>query len=249
MAPTTHIKENAMRFGQALLCATALVVSVGCRENPLVPEGNILPTANAGPDQMLDYAGAPVTVTLMGSGSTDDDGLIETYRWLSGDLAPDGGVGDRAIPAGVPANWPDDVMNPTVVLEQGKYLFSLWVTDNEGATSEPDTVEIRVGSDPVAECIAGVVPEVAPACTACMCAMESCQAAVVATGCDVACWGLIQCLGANCPNFSVSNPASIMCLTMMCGAEYTASMGGATPMGATAAGACARACPADCAAM
>jgi hypothetical protein len=250
MAPTTHIKKNAMGFGQALLCAAAIVASIGCRENPLVPDGNILPTANAGPDQMLDYAGSPVTVMLNGSASTDDDGVIQTYRWLSGDLAPDGGVGDRAVPAGAPANWPDDGMNPSVVLDQGRYRFSLWVTDDEGATSEPDTVEISVGSDPVQECIAGVVPAVATACTTCMCGLDDmCRAQVVETACDATCWALIQCIGANCPDFAaMAAMADYSCLMANCMAQFTASQGGATPAGATPAGACARRCPTECAA-
>jgi len=240
-----------MRFGQALLCATAIVATAGCRENPLVPEGNIMPTANAGPDQMLEYAGAPVTVMLNGSTSSDDDGVITAYRWFSATAAPDAGIGDRAIPAGALGNWPDDVMTPSVVLEQGKWQFSLWVVDNEDATSQPDTVEISVGSDPVEECVAGVVPAVAAACTACMCGLDdACRAAVVETACDATCWALIQCIGANCPDFAaMAAMADYSCLTGNCMPQFTASQSGATPMGATPAGACARRCPAECAAM
>ncbi len=251
MAPTTHIKENAMSFGHALLCATAIVASAGCRENPLVPEGNLAPTANAGPDQMLEYAGAPVTVTLTGSGSSDDDGVIQTYRWFSADTAPDAGMGERGVPAGAAENWPDDVMNPMVALDQGKYRFSLWVIDDDGATSEPDTVEISVGSDPVEECVGGVVPAVAPPCATCLCGIsDMCRGAVVESACDEACWGLIRCIGSKCPDFAaMAAMSNFSCLTMNCMAEYTASQAGATPMGATPAGACARMCPAECAAM
>lgn len=247
MAPTTHFKENAMRFGQVCIASFALVASFGCRENPLIPDANIKPEANAGPDQLVEHAGAPVAVTLNGSASIDDDGTIRTYRWLSATAVADGGAGSRMVPEGQPVNWPDDVMNPTVMLDQGMWQFTLWVIDDKGATSEPDTVEIGVGSDPVAECVEGVVPVVAAACSMCMCAIESCQATVVETACDESCWTLIQCIGANCPDFTAMAAAGdVSCLTTNCLAQYQASQAGMTPMGATPAGACARMCPGDC---
>jgi hypothetical protein len=250
MAPTTHTKENAMRFGQTLICALAIAASAGCRENPLVPEGNIIPVANAGVDQMIEYAGAPVAVALNGSASSDDDGVITKYRWFSADSAPDAGMG-RQAPADAPANWPDDVMNPTVTLDRGTWRFTLWVVDDRGATSEPDTVEIAIGSDPVAECVAGVVPAVAPTCSACLCALDDmCRGSVVETACDESCWALIRCIGANCPDFAaMAMMADYSCLTTNCLPEYMASQAGMTPMGATNAGACARRCTAECAAM
>jgi hypothetical protein len=245
----THKKETAMRSGQALVLSLAIAAAAGCRENPLVPEGNIIPVANAGLDQMIEYAGAPVTVTLDGSMSRDEDGAITVYRWFGGNEAPDGGLG-RGRPADVPANWPDDVLNPTVVLDRGSYVFTLWVIDDKGAVSEPDTVTISIGSDPIAECMAGVIPALAAPCATCLCGIEmpDCRARVVETACDASCWALIQCIGANCPDFATMAMAGdFSCLTTNCLMQYQASQAGATPMGATPAGECARMCPTECA--
>ena len=80
---------------------------------------NIAPTANAGPDQTITTS----TVNLSGSG-TDADGTITTYAW----------------------KWVSGPNTPTIVssnssstsvtgLQAGTHVFSLTVTDNNGATN------------------------------------------------------------------------------------------------------------------
>ena len=89
------------------------------------------PTANAGADQTLTLAAgqSSIAVTLDGSGSTDPDGSLVAYNWTG---SPD------------PAN----TVSPSVTLVPGSYTFSLAVTDNDGASSAPDTVTITVNPAP-----------------------------------------------------------------------------------------------------
>lgn len=71
------------------------------------------------------------SVVLDGSTSSDPDGTIETYLWekLSGENA---GIKE-----------PNKAKTDVVELVQGKYVFKLTVTDNEGA-SHSDTVSVDV---------------------------------------------------------------------------------------------------------
>jgi alpha-tubulin suppressor-like RCC1 family protein len=99
--------------------------------NAAVPPPNQLPTAIAGPNQIITL---PInTVTLNGSG-TDADGTITAYQWswISG-----------------PTQF--SIVSPTqgqtVInnLDQGIYRFELRVTDNQGAFGR-DTVTITVNA-------------------------------------------------------------------------------------------------------
>ena len=82
---------------------------------------------NAGPDQTVALAVGQTTVdvTLDGTGSSDPDRTIVTFTWTG---TPD----------------PNDVATPTVTLGAGVHTFTLVVTDDDGATSQPDTVVITV---------------------------------------------------------------------------------------------------------
>jgi alpha-mannosidase len=88
---------------------------------------NLLPWANAGPDETLNAAttNGTVTVTLDGSGSTDPDGMISSYIW-----SQDG----TALATGV---------NPVVTLPIGTNAILLTVTDNQGGTGQ-DVVTLTV---------------------------------------------------------------------------------------------------------
>jgi hypothetical protein len=190
---------------------------------------NRAPTANAGPDQQLAYDGTPVRVRLDGSRSKDSDGTIVKYHWLSGDRIPDAGLLGRADEVD-----PADSARPTIELEEGTHSFTLWVTDDRGTTSTPDSVTIRIGTDPVAECVANVLPVVSEPCRQCVCAMDdACRTAVVA--CDAACWSLIACVGAMCPDTT-----DTMCIVSNC----SSFLGGATL--ATPAGKCVAPCASAC---
>jgi len=230
-------------------------------------------TVDGGADMLkIELTGNEVEVTLDGSGSKDDDGSIVAYRWLSGTEVPaDGGIGNlshdekladggnkfvnsggRLVPEGEKPDWPADVKKPKVTLSEGIWSFTLWVTDDKGAISKPDTIKITVGSavDPaVAECAANVLASVPEACRICICSKgEKCQADVAESKCDAGCWGLISCIGAMCPDFAAmvaATPPDYSCL--MAGGACVSFVGGAG--GAMAAGVCITQCTAECAAM
>ena len=98
----------------------------------LAPNG--APKANAGPNQHVTLApgGDAIEVQLDASGSTDITKSVVSYTW-TGD--PD----------------PADIVNPKVTVAPGAHVFTLVVTDNEGATSDPATVTIFVNIPPVAD--------------------------------------------------------------------------------------------------
>ena len=149
-------------------------LAVGCQLDPTIDEFNGLPIADAkvlingvAMDQKPDgsiaelnvpFDGTPVAVTLDGTASQDPDGQITGYRWLSGTRIPDAGAPRpwlpdagtpvpfwRSVPAGEASSWPSDEAMPTVVLGEGTFSFSLWVLDDRGGWSSPDTIRFSVG--------------------------------------------------------------------------------------------------------
>jgi hypothetical protein len=258
----TRIKENAMCVSRIAVAAVLWLGVGACRQQviidpndaPIADARAVDPATNMATETMINvpYAGAPVTVTLDGTSSSDKEGPVAGYVWLSGQPAdPDAGT-ERFLPEGQAAGWPGDSARVDVTLDEGSWLFNLWVRDADGFISEPDTILVNVGTDPVAECMDNIVDAVSEPCRMCMCAMETCRAAVVESACDAACWGLIQCVGATCPNYmEMIAMGDTSCFTMptLCGMAYAANMAGGTPMGTMAAGACARACPMDCTSM
>ncbi len=93
--------------------------------------GNAAPVAEAGSAQSVTTGD---TVTLNGSGSTDSDGTIVSYAWSQ--------VSGTSVTLSSTS-----AQQPTFVApgSAGTLVFSLTVTDNDGATGT-DTVTITVGS-------------------------------------------------------------------------------------------------------
>jgi hypothetical protein len=145
-------KENAVSSKTAW--AALLLCALGCTENPVIEDANKVPLADAGPDQVIPFQGAAVTVLLDASRSFDTDGTIVEYRWLSATRPPGGGSG-RYWPPGETMDWPADGRTTMVSLPEGVWVFSLQVTDDAHATSRQDTVTITVGNAPVAGSGAG----------------------------------------------------------------------------------------------
>ncbi len=90
------------------------------------------PVADAGPDRTVDKG---ETVRLDGTGSSDADGAIVSYRWTQTSGAPaalsNAGAADPTFVA------------PNVGTDGDLLTFTLAVTDNNGLTAS-DTVEVRV---------------------------------------------------------------------------------------------------------
>jgi hypothetical protein len=265
MAVRSQIASLALALGLT-------AVASSCREDPLIKPANQIPIADArvirdgksinertnGPAALTyPFTGTPVTITLDASNSYDPDGTIATYRWLSGTLAGDGGteggtpppndagVAHRSTPPGEAPNWPGAVIKPQVELGEGIWSFTLWVIDDGGEISQPDTVKITIGTvvDPVVQqCADHVVSTEPEACKQCLCKQgDMCRTAVTADACDQTCWNLINCVAANCPDFAaMAKMSDYSCLTANCSA-YTGGVTGATP-----ATPCFTACPSDC---
>jgi hypothetical protein len=207
----------ACRIFPRALAVLAFAACWGCRDAPLAENINTneTPFARAGEMQVLDYSGSPVSVTLDGSESYDADGKIETYRWFSGTRAADGGIG-RAGPD------PDDVESPTVKLDAGTWIFTLFVIDNEGGISLPASVSIQVGSvapDPkVAACASAALQSVSEDCRLCLCGIDdTCRMAT--TSCTGDCWSLLFCVDSQCADVDPNDSAAYAsCATGMCSA-------------------------------
>lgn len=120
-------------FGIAVILA-ALLLLAGCGgggDGEDAP-ANRSPRANAGQDQTVD---AGSTVTLDGSGSSDSDGSVASYQWAQTTGPTVTLLNDDAASASFVAPMVDASVTLT---------FELTVTDNDGATSDPDTVSVEV---------------------------------------------------------------------------------------------------------
>ena len=175
------------------------------------------------------FEGDPLEVTLDGKSSTDLDGTVASYDWRY--VAP-------SRDAGAPASgfWnqsatldPSNTARPKVLLPMGEHTFTLWVTDDDGAVSAPDTISIKVGGDPVQECKDAAYEMLDDACTSCACAVSAaCATAVPACGHD--CWGLFGCIASMCPTFTMD--MDTQCVIDHCLDFVTGGMTGAMGAGA-----------------
>jgi len=109
--------------------------AVGFTDIEVVEMDNISPVAvgTVAPES----GEAPLTITLDCTGSSDDDGVIESYDWS----VSDGAGWNRLIHRGT---MPDDVeceLHEVVLEEVGEYAVTLTVTDDQGAE---DTFETTV---------------------------------------------------------------------------------------------------------
>ena len=96
------------------------------------PQLNQDPTANAGPDQTVTLPDN--SITLEGKGS-DADGSVKKFQWTK-KSGPSANLNNQ------------DTENLKVTnLQEGEYVFTLKVTDNDGATAE-DNVKVTVLSAP-----------------------------------------------------------------------------------------------------
>lgn len=160
-----------MRTHGPWMMAFALVAVGGCRENPAIdpnnaPEavawiddpGHPIPVDERGAiDEgvralgiALAYDGSPLTVTLDATASSDRDGEVVSYVWLSGNFGAGCMGRDDA-----PGHDPNDEARASVTLDEGFWEFALWVEDDLGDVSDQSVVTIRVGANSADPCSEG----------------------------------------------------------------------------------------------
>lgn len=128
-APTVSLSNMVSGVYTFRLTATNSLGQTGFDDVKVtITSGNQSPVANAGPNQTITLP--TNSINLTGSGS-DPDGTIVSYLWtkVSGPTATMGGTNTT-------------VLSLTNLL-QGTYVFSLTVTDNQGATGSA-TVTVTV---------------------------------------------------------------------------------------------------------
>jgi hypothetical protein len=231
------MNEQTRKYLVLSIGASLLLGAGGCLIDSSIKNFSA-PNANAGKDQQVDYDGQPVEVQLDGTKSRDTDvdgtGTIVKYQWQSNDAPKDAGVSsaDAGADAGAgpvaEAPDPKDVAKPKVLLDRGTWKFTLWVTDNDGQVSKSDSVTVRVGGDPVAECLAASFPAAPEMCRTCLCGVSDvCRKATAA--CQEDCWGLISCIGSMCPP-EPGKPLDTSCVASMC-IPFLAGVATATAVG------------------
>ena len=102
------------------------------------PQPNNPPTADAGPDQNVDE---DTLVSLNGTSSSDSDGTIASYSWTQ--IA-----GNIVTLIGANTDTPSFTA-PSVGVSGETLTFSLVVTDDDGDSSNADTVDISVADVPI----------------------------------------------------------------------------------------------------
>jgi hypothetical protein len=156
------VAARTARAASTVSLIAFVVLAAGCRQTYVDADKNRVPeavaravdvegvrvdsTVNSGLGPIFPFEGEPVEVRLDARASTDVDGTVVAYRWLSA-TQRDGDV-DRVFPEGEEPDWPADVAVPRVLLGEGAWAFSLWVTDDQGAISDPDTINLFVGAPP-----------------------------------------------------------------------------------------------------
>uniref|UniRef100_UPI001CD62DB8 malectin domain-containing carbohydrate-binding protein n=1 Tax=Cesiribacter sp. SM1 TaxID=2861196 RepID=UPI001CD62DB8 len=99
-----------------------------------VSGGNQLPVANAGLDKQISL---PTNSVVLDGSGTDNDGSITAYSWSQASGPSTATISNASV------------ASPTVSnLQVGTYVFSLTVTDDGGATSSPNQVNVVVNPDP-----------------------------------------------------------------------------------------------------
>jgi hypothetical protein len=151
----------------------------------------------------------------------------------------------RWVPPGQPGDWPADEAMTTVMLGEGEYKFVLWVIDNKGGVSAPDTLTVTVSPpiDPQTKaCVDSAYPNAPKACVTCVCGQsDTCRAAAVESMCGADCWGLLNCIATKCPGFMAGGDTS--CLVTNC-SSYLAGGTGAQGIGPCIVPACSMQCSA-----
>ncbi|MBN1627717.1 MAG: PKD domain-containing protein, partial [Deltaproteobacteria bacterium] len=128
----THTYLAAGTYTMSLIVSDGQLQSDPASTQAIVDaSASIPPVADAGFNRTftLPSGQTQMDVMLDGSGSSDADGTIAGYDWSG---TPD----------------PEDIASPVVSLSEGMYTFTLVVTDDDGAPSDPASVTITIEPAP-----------------------------------------------------------------------------------------------------
>ena len=103
---------------------------------PFSGPSNKRPVAEAGDDLTV---ASGTEVTLDGSESMDEDGTVQYYAWVR-----TGGTGDPLALTGADTDMPTFTPRLSGGADDVTHIFTLWVSDNDLAVSEADTVTVMV---------------------------------------------------------------------------------------------------------
>ena len=103
---------------------------------PFSGPSNKRPVAEAGDDLTV---ASGTEVTLDGSESMDEDGTVQYYAWVR-----TGGTGDPLALTGADTDMPTFTPRLSGGADDVTHIFTLWVSDNDLAVSEADTVTVTV---------------------------------------------------------------------------------------------------------
>ena len=145
----TKRTEATMRIHRNLLCAVLVVAGLACKDTEtgnappkgvieVLVDGEVVNTA-----MPIPYEGDPVELVLSGSKSEDSDGTIAKYEWRRTDVSA--AVRNGTADGGAPFDGDPGVKEKaTVVLDEGSYRFTLYVTDDDGAIGVPVSVSLSL---------------------------------------------------------------------------------------------------------
>jgi hypothetical protein len=181
----TNVEQARNSGRKALLFLTVLLAGSACSDfdienKPPVPKAKVLINgAPPTPGMDIPYMGAPIAVTLDGSESIDPDGHITSFRWLrnatQAERYPEGND-PKAMPFPAVAGDPAPTVTSTVMLGEGEYSFSLWVTDDRKMVGGPSIVSFTIKTPsnymPDATCSAGYMND-SMDCKDCVCSPNS----------------------------------------------------------------------------
>ena len=142
--PASGSGNNEFSFPQGIAVDGLGNTYVGDTGNDRVqkfgPASATPPTANAGPDQTVECAGATTSVTLNGTGSTAGSNPINSYSWSEG-----------ATPLGTGSML-------SVLLPLGTHTITLTVTDTGGGSDTDDVVvTVQDTTAPIISCPSNIV--------------------------------------------------------------------------------------------
>jgi len=152
---TKHHEGRILLFGAVLTLTACTELEIQNKppkaKAQLLANGALVDLDVAMPPPIA-FTGAPIAIVLDGTLSSDEDGSVATYLWMATDApAYERYAGNGRVDSGILppfAGDPPPVVAPQLSLGEGTYKYSLWVTDDEGLTSDPSTLEFTIGAAP-----------------------------------------------------------------------------------------------------